>query len=279
MIINLKINKNEYKHFVQDIWPKIESVEGFLERDEAFFLFIIAKSLVAKRWARNIVEIGSYKGKSTVAFAYGLRENLTNLSNTCPEEFRFRIYSIDPFIGVPNLNFQSSRPEYDANIAKAGISDIVSVIPKTSAEAFNLWDANKQISILFIDGNHRYEYVKEDHRLWSRYMRDDGGLVVFHDIHLSGVHEAIIEELFERRIYKRFVIISDIKYLNFGIIAGYREYYRLPASELFEKWVLKKWFIIGGHPYFAAIFLYLYNPIKYSMRKMSLLIRKIISFF
>jgi len=39
----------------------------------------------------------------------------------------------------------------------------------------------KQVDLLYIDGDHRYEGVKRDFELWSPLVRS-GGVVVFHDI-------------------------------------------------------------------------------------------------
>lgn len=39
----------------------------------------------------------------------------------------------------------------------------------------------KEIGLLFIDGDHRYEGVKRDFELYSAEV-SDGGMIVFHDI-------------------------------------------------------------------------------------------------
>ena len=52
-----------------EAWPIISSVEGFLAEAEAEVLFMFAKAL-----AGNVLEIGSFKGRTAVLFALALRE-------------------------------------------------------------------------------------------------------------------------------------------------------------------------------------------------------------
>jgi predicted O-methyltransferase YrrM len=52
--------------------------------------------------------------------------------------------------------------------------------PSTIAEAKRLL-AGRPVDLLFIDGDHTYEGVKEDWEMYSPLVRS-GGLIVFHDV-------------------------------------------------------------------------------------------------
>src|SRR5688572_9001402 len=82
-MINQIINKvrNSYKYRSSYNQIKIyEAIDGYLNKDEAVALFQIASSLPLEA---KIVEIGSWKGKSTYCLAKGLKSG--------------KIYAIDPF--------------------------------------------------------------------------------------------------------------------------------------------------------------------------------------
>lgn len=67
------------------------------------------------------------------------------------------------------------------------------------------------LDFVFIDGNHNYEYVKEDIEEWSKKVRP-GGIVALHDYYHfkdSGVVEAVNEYTFNNRI--EFYLIGEMK--------------------------------------------------------------------
>src|SRR5580658_8078269 len=72
----------------RQIWPLIEPIEGFLMQEEAQWLFNAALGLPD---TSNLVEIGSYKGRSTCSLALGCQG--TNK----------QVLAIDPFDGGPDL--------------------------------------------------------------------------------------------------------------------------------------------------------------------------------
>ena len=69
---------------IDDIKNKITSVEGWLAPEEVEFLYRQAKKLENKG---VIVEIGSYKGKSTICLAGGSEAGKS-----------IKVYAVDPYI-------------------------------------------------------------------------------------------------------------------------------------------------------------------------------------
>lgn len=104
-----------------------------------------------------IVEIGSWKGKSTVWLAKGSKDGKG-----------IKIYAIDPHKGSSEHRKWYGKvwtfEEFKENIKKARVDDVVVPIVKTSEETVRNWD--KLVELLFIDGAHEYELVKQDFLLW-----------------------------------------------------------------------------------------------------------------
>jgi predicted O-methyltransferase YrrM len=148
----------------QKAWPLINSIEGFFTVDQAKWLFKTARSLPG---GSNLVEVGSFKGRSTCCLAFGCQRN------------RKRVFAIDPFDGGPDLPTRDSFQEFSQNIARCGLSDHVQPIVGLSVEAAKTW--SKPIQLLFIDGSHRYEDVLADFGAFFPHVVP-GGIVVFHDV-------------------------------------------------------------------------------------------------
>jgi predicted O-methyltransferase YrrM len=107
-----------------------------------------------------IVEIGSWKGKSTIWIAGGSKNGN-----------KVKVYAIDPFVDF-------YEEEFKKNIRDAKLDDIVIPLTKTSEEAAKNFD--EPVEFIFIDGNHEYEFVKLDFDLWFPKVVD-GGIMAFHD--------------------------------------------------------------------------------------------------
>jgi predicted O-methyltransferase YrrM len=153
-------------------WPVIDATEGWLPKADAEFLFDAARA--AERCEGVIVEIGSYKGRSAVALA---------LAGTS------QVYCIDTFTDVTGRGgeiYPNSVADFLRNIASAGLTDRVTPIVSTSKLAREGWGIDHNfpvafpIKLLFIDGDHAYESVKQDYELWSPLVVT-GGWVIFHD--------------------------------------------------------------------------------------------------
>src|SRR5581483_8853697 len=155
------------------------SIEGWLSDGEANELFRLARQF-APRQGAIIVELGSWKGKSSVMLAAGL------LGKETP-----RLFCIDPFGRDENPEHQERyyadllrrdprdvKQVFRDNIAAFGLQDIVHPLKGYSFEFVTGWQ--ERIDLLFIDANHEYEAVLRDFRQWSAFVKP-GGVIVFHD--------------------------------------------------------------------------------------------------
>ena len=102
-----------------------DKVEGWLTKDEGRLLHKAAKKCSAKG---AIVEIGSWKGKSTIWIAKGSKAGK-----------HARVYAVDPHVGSSEhkkmFGTVATFQDFKRNIKEAQADDIVSPIVKTSKDA------------------------------------------------------------------------------------------------------------------------------------------------
>jgi MMP 1-O-methyltransferase len=150
---------------------KLTGVEGWLTDEEGQALYSLAKECTGRG---SIVEIGSFKGRSTICLAMGSRAG-----------HGVRIYAVDTHYG-PRLE------EFKQNIERAGIDDLVEPVAGRSQEV--AYDFDQPIELLFIDGAHDYESVRQDFERWVPKLVE-GGVVAMHDTTWDEGPRRVAEEL------------------------------------------------------------------------------------
>lgn len=157
---------------------KYVSIDGWLGYAEAVNLYRLALSLPPE--APCVVEIGSWQGKSSVVLGKGVADK--------PGA---RVYCIEPFSGegVSNAGTLLSqlkqsrglslREVFERNIARNGLQHVVQLIPGYSYEVVRGWRGD--IHLLFIDGDHAYQAVRQDFLDWTPFLVP-GGYVVLDDV-------------------------------------------------------------------------------------------------
>ena len=161
-----------------DFERDISHIPGWLTKNEASFLYNTAKKISKKE---NIVEIGSWKGRSTVALGLGAKDGLNA-----------KIYAVDPHKDTTeHKQWSGENNKYDTysiflrNIQRGGVGKYVEPLRMTSKKASDSF--KKPVSFLFIDGSHHFKDVKLDYELWFPKLVN-GGFVAFHDAwHSMGV--------------------------------------------------------------------------------------------
>jgi len=118
-----------------------------------------------------IVEIGSWKGRSTIWLGWGAKEGNN------------KVYAVDPHSGSPTEP-GSTYEEFLENIKRAGLEETVVPIRRTSMEALKEWTF--PIGILFIDGDHKYEAVVNDFMGWGKFLVEGGSLAIHDTFVLEG---------------------------------------------------------------------------------------------
>jgi len=164
---------------VEKVRQLASGIDGWLSDSEGELLYKLAKSVPS---GQAIVEIGSWKGKSTVWLAKGAEAGQKN-----------KVHSIDPHSGSEahiNGGETNTYPAFIGNLTKAGVQDIVVPLVKTPAEAAKRW--RKGIGLLSIDAVHEYEDVKRDLLSWELHLLP-GARVAFHDCDQAGPAQVVKE--------------------------------------------------------------------------------------
>lgn len=153
---------------------KINTVEGFLVPGQEYWLYSTALKL---RNGARIVEIGSFKGRSTVCLAFACTGT------------RKHVFAIDRWQGLyADFNNQPDKHDmlrdgffhiWNDNIIRNDLRDYVTPLAGDSAEIAKTWRA--PIEMIFIDGSHHYEDVIADFEGFYPYITT-GGVVAIHDV-------------------------------------------------------------------------------------------------
>jgi hypothetical protein len=150
-------------------WNKAKDVEGYIGDREFRALCMLA---AAAPPGGVTVEIGSFKGKSTVgvasiAEAYNLGPVISIDPHNQPAE-------TDPDLPATGTSFD----DFQSAIQTAGLQSRVEAHRAHSREVAVGW--NRPIRLLWIDGDHTYRGAKLDFDLFTPFLID-GAIVAFHD--------------------------------------------------------------------------------------------------
>ena len=94
-----------------------------------------------------------------------------------------RVHAVDPHTGSREDPDAATLAAFRANLADAGLADVVEPLVMTSGQAARVLD--RPVELLFIDGDHSYEAVRLDADLWLPKLVE-GGIVMFHDVGTTG---------------------------------------------------------------------------------------------
>jgi predicted O-methyltransferase YrrM len=157
----------------------LATIIGQISDDEIFILYNYA---LAIKTGGIIVEIGSFRGKSSIALGLGAKKN------------NVKVYCIDPheeFVGVRGGKFGPvDLKDKIKHIHEFGLGEILFPVCLSSLDVAEIW--HTPIDLLWIDGNHTYEYVSKDFNGFAKHVIP-GGVIILHDRLLDGVAKLITE--------------------------------------------------------------------------------------
>jgi len=169
---------------IEEVQKWAATVEGWFSDRQGRFLYTKARQCSGKG---VIVEIGSWKGKSTVWLGSG-----SLAGNRVP------VYAVDPHNcwysedgGLGRGKELTTLREFEENMKRTGVSGVVRPIVATSEEAIKNW--KDPIELLLIDGDHSYDAVKKDIDLWLPYVID-GGIIAFDDSFDESIKKVLHEK-------------------------------------------------------------------------------------
>lgn len=159
----------------------VANVEGWMTDAQAQRLWQAARRVPE---AGQIVEIGSFRGRSTIVLANGARADVA-------------VIAIDPHgggdRGPGEISADAERGDADhaaftANLAKAQVTSHVHHVRKASSSALD--DVAGPIDLLYIDGAHRYSPAKDDIKRWGDRIGPRGSLLIHDAFNAVGVTTA-----------------------------------------------------------------------------------------
>lgn len=189
----------QYQTQILEIRRITRDLEGWLSDAEGELLFNLARQCTGKG---IIVEIGSWKGKSTIWLAKGSQSGK-----------RVPIYAIDPHVGSSEHKTMFQEPvntldEFKKNIHDSRVDDVVTPVVAPSLEAAKIFD--KPIELIFIDGAHEYDLVQSDFEAWFPKVVS-GGMIVFHDtIGFPGPRRFVNKVVFNSPYLRNIRLVDDI---------------------------------------------------------------------
>lgn len=165
---------------------ELSELDGLIGRDVGELLYDYA---TAVPYDQAIVELGSYRGKSTCYLATGSKES------NCARVYAIDAWSEEVSAWRKAVLSELPSPLFDdflSQISKADVEEIVTPIRSLTALAAEGY-AGEPVALLYIDGDHHQEAALADFRAWRRHLTDDA-VIIFDDYGVTkniGVTEAV----------------------------------------------------------------------------------------
>lgn len=161
-------------------------IEGWMTDAQARRLWDRARAVPA---SGQVVEIGSYRGRSAVVLA---RAVPAAASVTAIDPHAGNDRGPQQIEGSPG-DGQADHEAFLANLERAGVAERVRHVRLPSSEALDGFEG--RADVLYIDGAHRYRPAREDIAGWGARVAP-GGVLLIHDAFSSvGVTLAILRTL------------------------------------------------------------------------------------
>lgn len=154
---------------------------------------VLAELAAEVRGDKIIVEVGAYKGKSSCYLAAGAKAGRGAL-----------VYSIDLWELAPWPEYADPEVHiaWRDNVGHLGLAGQAVPVQSDATEAAQ--EITSGIGLLFVDGDHSFEYACRDIETWAPRVDADGAMV-FHDGDTDewGVARAIREKLLATGKYRQ----------------------------------------------------------------------------
>jgi predicted O-methyltransferase YrrM len=165
---------------------KINPIRGWLSFEESYLLYSSAKAIMPDE---SVIEIGSYEGRSTVVLGLALKNGRIN-----PGQI---VYSIDPHTGditevQKGLKIDTWN-NFISNVNEFDLQDVITPIRLTSDSAISQL-ADVRAGLLFIDGWHSYEAVRNDMKNYLP-LTSAHSIIIFDDWEHPEILKAILEAI------------------------------------------------------------------------------------
>ena len=160
-------------------WSKaFMSIPGMVSLEDGVLLYLLA---YANPLPGDIVEIGCWQGRSTCFLARACKDTGNGIVRAI-DHFKGNVGKEACFV-VGRCDLSDLEANFRGNVERAGLDDRVRLYNMSSSNAVERYPKDfLNLRMLFIDGDHRYECVREDIEYFSPALQP-GGLMVLHDYH------------------------------------------------------------------------------------------------
>ncbi len=223
-----------------EILLDIQSIQGHLTDREARCLITLGYYPTC---SGKILEIGSFKGRSTVLLA-----KASAFSNSSREVV---VHAVDPLtspsVTDPDLGDKRDGSEdFFHNLATHQIEEQVTFFRGFSQDLAPHW--THPIRLLWIDGDHTYEGAKSDFDLFAPYL-NDAGIIAFHDVlhGYDGPLRVYMEEVLMNDHFSACALCGSIAYAQFNKDTSYGKQQIKEKLRLFRKMSRLLPYVIKGN--------------------------------
>ena len=181
-------------HGVPDeVMAAVADVDGWMSPGQAARLYAAA---AATRPGQQIVEIGSFRGRSMIVMASAAPEGVG-------------LVAIDPHAGNDRgpqeiegfvAEADDDNKVFLANLERAGVARQVRHVREFSDAAHAHVDGD--VAVLYVDGAHRFAPARADIRDWGARVAPGGTLLIHDSFSSVGVTLAILRELLLGRRFR-----------------------------------------------------------------------------
>ena len=227
----------DFDEWTANLLKDVETVEGYLAPNEIRFLALMAACPTS---AGEILEIGSFKGKSTIVLAKAAAmagdEAVVNAVDpmTAPSE-------TDPDL----RGDASSLEDFERNIRDHGVREKVRLHHTFSSELAKSWTS--PLRLLWIDGDHTYAGTKLDFEGFAPHLADKA-IVAIHDVlhEFEGGARVFAEAILRSPNFGACGFCGSIAWAQFHVDSRDAEPYRAQKLSYYKKLSRLMPFLIRG---------------------------------
>jgi hypothetical protein len=176
----------------------LSGVDGWLDLETAWLIHELARCFPAPARDITVVELGCWKGRTTMALALGLKARGGG-----------KVYSIDPHTGseqtIRLLGYMDTYDAFVENIKASQLAGFVEPIRATAHQACGRFQENS-VHILIVDASREYDEVVQYVDDWSATLTE-GAIAAFRDP--SGIYPALHQRALRRGSIFRWPAFTD----------------------------------------------------------------------
>src|SRR5271166_5592306 len=164
----------------------------------------VLASLVRRHRPRTVFEFGTFDGRTTVNLAANSDPETTVYTLDLPKS---AIDRASLALAPGDLKYIDKEKAGSRYAETSYAAKIVQLYGDSATYDFTPY--RKQIDMVFVDASHSYEYVLSDSANAMQLIRDDGGIIVWHDYGMwDGVTRALNELLLTKPGFERLEVIE-----------------------------------------------------------------------